>query len=68
MAEWPDEMPKKPRGRPKKDPTAPKAVYNLSRKERARRALQARVRKAERAKEKLQKKLQEITQHLQMLK
>ena len=68
MAEWPDEMPKKPRGRPKKDPNAPKAVYNLSRKERARRALQARVRKAERAKEKLQKKSQQKADYARVLK
>ncbi len=51
-----EETTPKKRGRPKKDPNAPKARYNLSRAERARRALQARVRKAEKAKEKHQKK------------
>ena len=50
MEDKQESQPKK-RGRPKKDPNAPKARYNLSRAERARRALQARVRKAEKAKE-----------------
>ena len=36
----------KKRGRPKKDPNAPKAIYNLSRAERARRATQKQVRDA----------------------
>ena len=37
-----EQAPKK-RGRPKKDPNAPKATYNLSTKERARRAATKRV-------------------------
>jgi len=63
-----EETPKKARGRPKKDPNAPKAVYNLSRAERARRALQARVRKAEKAKEKLQQKSQDKASYARKLK
>ena len=41
MEDKQDQAPKK-RGRPKKDPNAPKAAYNLSTKERARRATQKR--------------------------
>ena len=37
-----EEAPKK-RGRPKKDPNAPKATYQMSTKERARRAAQKRI-------------------------
>ena len=40
------ESPPKKRGRPKKDPNAPKAIYNLSRAEIARRAAQKQVRQA----------------------
>jgi hypothetical protein len=40
-----DTQPKR-RGRPKKDPNAPKASYNISRAERARRETQKRVRLA----------------------
>ena len=40
------QSPPKKRGRPKKDPNAPKAIYNLSRAERARRAAQKQVRQA----------------------
>ena len=45
VEEKPESQPKK-RGRPKKDPNAPKAIYNLSRAERARRASQKRLRDA----------------------
>lgn len=41
-----DEAPKKKRGRPKKDPNAPKSQYTLSSAEKARRATQARIRKS----------------------
>ena len=37
------EAPKRKRGRPKKDPNAPKARYNLSTAEKARRATQASI-------------------------
>ena len=67
MEEKQETQPKK-RGRPKKDPNAPKARYNLSRAERARRALQARVRKAEKAKEKHQKKAQDKASYARKLK
>ena len=42
----------KKRGRPKKDPNAPKATYNLSTKERARRAATKRVNAAKKRAEK----------------
>jgi hypothetical protein len=41
-----DNPPKRGRGRPKKDPNAPKATYQLSTQERARRAAQGRLRSA----------------------
>jgi hypothetical protein len=41
-----DDAPKRKRGRPKKDPNAPKATYQLSTQERARRAAQGRLRSA----------------------
>jgi len=44
--ETPVEAPKRKRGRPKKDPNAPKARYNLSTAEKARRATQASIRKS----------------------
>ena len=62
------QAPPKKKGRPKKDPNAPKATYNLSRAERARRALQARVRKAEKAKEKHQQKAQDKASYARKLK
>ncbi|MEC7419805.1 MAG: hypothetical protein VX659_07055, partial [Pseudomonadota bacterium] len=46
-----EQAPKK-RGRPKKDPNAPKATYNLSTKERARRAATKRVNAAKKRAEK----------------
>jgi len=62
------QAPPKKKGRPKKDPNAPKATYNLSRAERARRALQARVRKAEKSKEKHQQKAQDKASYARKLK
>ena len=47
VEEKPESQPKK-RGRPKKNPDAPKAVYNLSRKEIARRAAQKQLNAAKR--------------------
>ena len=47
MDDKPAEAPKR-RGRPKRDPNAPKATYNLSTKERARRAATKRVNAAKR--------------------
>src|SRR5210317_1805353 len=45
--ETPDtDAPKRGRGRPKKDPNAPKARYNLSTAEKARRATQASINKS----------------------
>jgi hypothetical protein len=46
MTDSADEAPKKKRGRPKKDPNAPKSQYTLSSAEKARRATQARIRKS----------------------
>ena len=43
MEEKQPDQPKRKRGRPKKDPNAPKATYNLSTRERARRAATKRV-------------------------
>ena len=54
MEEKPDNPPKR-RGRPKKDSAAPKATYNLSRAERARRETQKRVRQAKKRAEKTTK-------------
>ena len=45
MDETPTDPPKRKRGRPKKDPNAPKANYNLSRAETARRETQKRIRR-----------------------
>ena len=47
MEDQQDQAPKK-RGRPKRDPNAPKATYNLSVKERARRAAQKKLNAAKR--------------------
>jgi hypothetical protein len=43
MTDSSDEQPKRKRGRPKKDPNAPKSQYTLSAKEKARRATQASI-------------------------
>ena len=43
---------KRPRGRPRKDPDAPKARYNLSTAEKARRATQASIRRSKKEAEK----------------
>ena len=46
--------PKRPRGRPKKEPGAPKASYHLSRAETARRETQKRIRRNKKKADKLE--------------
>src|SRR6056300_475277 len=52
MSDTPEETVPKKRGRPKKDPNAPKSRYNLSTAEKARRATQASIRRSKKEAEK----------------
>ena len=56
------------RGRPKKDPNAPKANYNLSRLERAKRATRQKLNNEKRQAEKAAKKLQKHRQNAKRIK
>ena len=66
MDDQQDNPPKK-RGRPKKDPNAPKAIYNLSRAERARRAAQKQVRDAKKRAAKATKAAEDKRRHARKL-
>ena len=56
------------RGSPKKDPNAPKANYNLSRLERAKRATRQKLNNEKRQAEKAAKKLQKHRQNAKRIK
>ena len=56
-----------PRGRPKKDPNAPKATYNLSSLERARRATQQKLRQNKKVAENAAKKANKYRQNVKKI-
>ena len=62
-----DENPR-PRGRPKKDPNAPKETYNLSSLERAKRATRKKIKRNLKAAENAAKKVQKYRQNVKQMK